>query len=145
MTSCINRGGLTVRLSVWVPDELADTIKERLPMANVSRVLQDGLRSLLKCPHDTAACGDCGAPMDKAQIIDEALSSFYRALMWELHDLVNAGGTAEGAARVLKGVGEAHQVSAARRISLPRPPRGVRARREWDRRWLEEQQRLELG
>lgn len=132
-----------MRLNVWVPDELAVTVREAMPGVNVSKVLQDGLRSLLKCGHETVACADCGEPIDKAQLVDDALSAFYRQVWWELHDLVHADGTCEGAARVFKAVAEAHQISAAKRMSVPRPPRGKRERREWERRWYE-QQRLEM-
>lgn len=128
-----------MRLSVWIPDELADTIRERLPDLNVSKVLQDGLRSLLGCEHEQLVCAACAAPVERRAFIDDALSKFYSQVMSELRELVAAGGTCEGAGRVVKGVAEAHQVSAAKRVSLPRPPRGVRARREWERRWLEQQ------
>lgn len=128
-----------MQLSVWVPNELAEALKTRLPGVNVSKVLQDGLRSLLDCEHDQLVCADCAAPVNRRAITDDALSKFYSQVMWEIRDLVAAGGTCEGAGRIVKGVAEAHQVSAAKRVSLPRPPRGVRERREWERRWLEQQ------
>lgn len=133
-----------MRLSVWIPDELAATIKEHMADVNVSKVLQDGLRGLLKCSHSKVVCAECSVEIDQAEITDSALSNFYRQLMWELFDLVHAGGTCEGAAKVAKGVAEAHHVSAAAKVSLPRPPRGVRERREWDREWLERQGRLAM-
>lgn len=133
-----------MQLSVWVPNDLASVVKEKFPEVNVSKLLQDSLRGLLKCEHDEVVCSGCGAGVDKRAMVDEALSAFYRQVQYELFDLIHAGGTCEGAAQVVKSVAEAHQISASRRVQLTRPPRGVRARREWDRRWLEEQQRLEL-
>lgn len=127
------------RLNVWLPVELATTVRANLPSVNVSQVLQEGLRALLGCKHDRIACAACAAELDRGALIDTAKGEYYSQLLWELEDLVAAGGTAEGAARVAKSVALAHQLSAARQ-PLPRPGR-TQQRRNADRRWLERQWR----
>lgn len=117
-----------MRLNVYLPDELAATVRGRLPDLNVSAVLQDALRALLGCRHELIACAACATAIDKRRMIDDALSRFYMDLHWRLGELVNSdrGGTAEGAARIAKDVGERHQISAAGRLPLPRPSRALR-------------------
>jgi hypothetical protein len=126
------------RVNVWMPDELLAKMRAELPGVNVSKVLQDGMRALIGCRHPGLVCAECAQALDLAAIVDEAKSAFYSQLRWELEDLVLNGGTAEGAARVAKGVAMAHQISAAA-LPLPRPGRTQR-RRQRDRAWLEQQE-----
>lgn len=49
-----------------------------------------------------------------------ALDAFYRDLIWELGEHARKGGTAIGAAAVVKRVGVAHGIAAAGRVPLPR-------------------------
>lgn len=62
-----------------------------------------------------------------AWTIEDALDALYRDLLWVLEDLVDRGGTAEGAARVLKAVAKRHGVRSAD-SPLPRPSRRTRER-----------------
>ena len=120
-----------MRVNVYLPDELAATIRASVPELNLSRALQDALRGLLSCRHDQLECSACAAKVDRGSFIDRALSAFYWDLVDELHRLVDQGGTAEGAGRIAKDVAQRHQVSAARNAPLPRPPasrRGARRR-----------------
>jgi hypothetical protein len=125
-----------MRVNVWLPDELNATIKRELPDVNVSAVLQRSLAALLECRHDELACRECASPIDRRQLIDNALSAFYADLHWRLRDLVERGGTAEGAARIAKDVACRHRVSCAPNMPLPRPSREQRHRQrvlEFDR------------
>lgn len=110
---------------MWLPDELAALARDQLPGVNLSAVLQAGLRALVDCDHDQVACCRCGAEVDVDDLVDTALSHFYRSALWELEPLVRQLGTAEGAARVLKSVAERHGVAAAA-VPLPRPTRAER-------------------
>lgn len=114
------------RLCVWVPDELAEVARQQLPGVNMSKILQEGLRARLGCRHDRLVCASCAEPVDHHQLVDEGLGRFYYDLHWRLAELVQRGGTAEGAARVAKDVAERHQVTAAKNLSLPRPTRAER-------------------
>jgi len=124
------------RVSVWLPDQLAGTVTDTMPGVNFSKVLQDGLQSLLDCKHEALVCAACSEQVDRAGIIDRAKSEFYSQLLWELQDLVAVGGTAEGAARVAKSVAVAQHVSGARNQPLPRPSRSRHRRRENDAEWF---------
>lgn len=59
--------------------------------------------------------------------VAEELAHFYRDIMWALEDLVDRGGTAVGAARVVKRVAQYHHVSSAS-DPLPTPTRQTRER-----------------
>lgn len=115
------------RRNVYLPDELADLVERELPDVNLSALLQQALQSLLGCDHARLRCAGCAAPVERSAIADAALSAFYRDVMWDLHPLVSRGGTAEGAARVVKAVAQrnGHRVSAAD-APLPRPNRTER-------------------
>lgn len=115
------------RINVWIPAELDATLRRRLPRLNRSAIVQGALAAQLECDHDVLTCSSCSTPVDHRQLIDAATSALYRDQLWELHGLVAAGGTAEGAARVLKAVAQRHQVSAATRSPLPRATRAERA------------------
>jgi predicted amidophosphoribosyltransferase len=118
------------RINVTVPDELLQHVRE-LDRVVFSKVLQDGLRALLACDHRQLACTRCGQRLARQMAGAEAVERFYREAMWALDDLVHDGGTAEGAARVLKRVGVDNGVAAADAMALPRP---TRAEREMRRR-----------
>lgn len=114
------------RVNVWLSDELAETVRRALPNVNYSQVLADGLRSRLGCRHDELACTTCGHLEQRFDIEDVAVGRFYLDLVDELRTLVTRGGTAEGAARIAKNVGERHRVTVAARLPLPRPTRAER-------------------
>ena len=115
------------RVSVYLPDELAATVREQLPGVNLSAALQGALSDLLGCRHDRAVCADCATPIDTRAATDAAMGRFYRDLLSALEDHMMRGGTGEGSARVAKAVAQRHQITAAERTPLPRP---ARARRE---------------
>ena len=114
------------RVNVYVPDELDATVRSKLPDINVSQVLQRGLQAALECRHARLVCSECAFPVDHRELIDAALSKFFIDLLWALRNLVDRGGTAEGAARIAKQIAMQHQVSAAKNAPLPRPSRAQR-------------------
>lgn len=114
------------RINVWITDELDHELRRRLPRINRSAIVQGALAAQLDCAHDALACSSCSTLVDHRQLIDTAQSDLYRDELWELQGLVSAGGTAEGACRVLKAVASRHGVSAAARSPLPRPTRRER-------------------
>lgn len=114
------------RINVWIPDDLDRTLRRRLPEINRSAVVQGALAALLDCDHDALSCSTCSTPVDHRRLIDDAQSRLYLDQLWELDPLVRRGGTAEGAARILKSVALRHHVTAAARTPLPRPTRGER-------------------
>lgn len=116
------------RVNVWVPDELHATLRDELPELNVSKLLQDAIRSTLGCRHEQLACRRCAAPVDRYALLDEALGEFYRDLLWSLEPLVSRVGTAEGAARIAKDVALRFRISGADHIPLPRPSKANRQR-----------------
>ncbi|MGH9042655.1 MAG: hypothetical protein ACRDZ3_20765 [Acidimicrobiia bacterium] len=64
------------RVNLSLPDELAELVHHELPDLNVSRVLQDALRALLRCDHRDLVCAQCSAPLPRRLVIDQALSAF---------------------------------------------------------------------
>lgn len=116
-----------MRLNLYLPDDLGERVKAEHPDLNVSAVLQQALRGLLECHHDRLACADCGEPVDGSAAAGEALAVFWRELRWEWQDLVDRGGTAEGAARIGKEVAVRCGVPGAEHAALPRRPRMRRA------------------
>jgi post-segregation antitoxin (ccd killing protein) len=116
-----------MRANVYLPNELAETVRRELPDINVSAVLQRALAALLGCTHDELVCAACATPVDHKQLVDVALGRFFVDLMWELRTLVDRGGTVEGAARVLKHCGELHHITTASSYPLPRRSRAQRA------------------
>lgn len=115
-----------MRVNVWIPDELAGSVRARLPDLNVSAVLQDALRERLGCHHDRAVCAACALPVDVHAAGTVRLERFYCDVLDALVDLVAHGGTAEGAARVVKDVATRHQLPVAAKRPLPRPTRAER-------------------
>lgn len=115
-----------MRVNVWLPDDLSETVKTRMPRVNVSQVLQEGLRSLLGCRHERAVCAACAEPVDVHAHGAAALERFYLDLFDGLAELVQHGGTAEGACRVAKDIGTRHQIPVAGKRPLPRPTRAER-------------------
>lgn len=114
------------RVNVWLSEELMSTVRDRLPDVNFSRVLADGLRDRMACRHDELACVECGRVEQRAEIEDVRLGRFYADVVWELRTLADRGGTAEGAARVVKAIAERYRVSLASKLPLPRPTRAAR-------------------
>jgi hypothetical protein len=116
------------RINVWVPDELASTVRRELPDVRMSSVLQRALASLLHCDHHVLVCAECASPVVLRELVDEALCAVYLDLHWRLVELVDHGGTAEGAARIAKDVAVRHHVSCAKNLPLPRPTKAQRQR-----------------
>jgi hypothetical protein len=63
--------------------------------------------------------------------VRDALEAFLRAAVYELGEHARRGGTAYGAAVVLRRVGQEHGVACADRIPLPRPTRAEREATRW--------------
>lgn len=131
-----------MRLNVWVPDELVEVTRSKFPDLNVSKLVQQALRDLVGCAHERLECAACAAPVARSDVIDAALCEFYREAIHKLEPLVHAVGTAEGACRVLEGVGkrwvEAGDFPRLRELvrhtALPRPSKSQReAARPWCR------------
>lgn len=114
------------RVNVWLPEALAETLRTQLPHVNVSQLLQGAIRSVLGCHHERLACASCSAPVDKWALVDERMDGFYGDVLFALHPVVTRGGTAEGAARVLKEVALRWQIPGAKRTPLPRANRAER-------------------
>lgn len=112
-----------MRVNVYLPDDLGERVRSDLPDVNVSAVLQSALRGLLECGHEQLTCGDCGESVEASEVAGEALAAFWSELLWAWEPLVDRGGTAEGAAKVGRGVAVAMGVPDAERRPLPRPPR----------------------
>jgi hypothetical protein len=125
-----------VRLNVWVPDVLAQRVREELPGLNVSATLRAALEAQIECRHRFCRCVACGAEVDLRAERSGALERFYRELVAELAPLVRSCGTAEGAGRLLAKVGHANGLRAAQ-APLVRPTRKNRkdaADRSWSSR-----------
>lgn len=116
-----------MRLSVYVPDELAQEVRRALPGVNISAALQGALRALLECDHDLLSCSSCAAVVDRRRIVVDALEAFYRDLLEALERIIPSG-TAEGAARVAKQVAIDAGVARAETLPLPRATRSERER-----------------
>ena len=116
------------RINVWVPDELHRSIRAQLPGLNVSAVVQGALAAQLDCTHEHLACSTCSTPVDHRQLIDAHLGRFYADALWDIGNLARAGGTAEGACRVLKDTAQRmpYRITQASRLPLPRPTRKQR-------------------
>lgn len=115
------------RLNVYIPDELADTVRVKLPALNVSKLLQQALAAMLGCHHDALCCAACSTPVDRLELVDDALGRFYTDALFEISQLIDAhGGTAEGAARVVKSVAVTYGITRTWSAPLPRPTRATR-------------------
>jgi hypothetical protein len=116
------------RVNVTIPDELAARVRAELPGVNVSGVLQEALQARLGCRHgDVLLCASCRASMTATEITRAALDAFYLDAAEGLEELLWAGGTVEGCARVLKHIGTRHQIPVAAHRPLPRLTRAARA------------------
>lgn len=122
-------------MTVTLPDALAAKVAD-LPGLNVSGVLQEALWAVVECRHSDLACRCCGRPVAVADLKAEALTAFYRDLMHRLGLLIQRGGTAEGAARIVGQLAETHHFPAP--IPVSRPTRAERQINN-DGRWLREQ------
>lgn len=121
------------RLNVYVPDELAGLVRERLPGLNVSKVLRRALSGLLACDHVVLGCRACSAELSRGGLDTAAVAAFWLELAPELERLAWQDGTAVGAAAVVWRVAKAHGVPTG---PAPRP---TRAERDNNRaRWRDE-------
>lgn len=77
--------------------------------------------------------GDSEAAVEKvvSGAVRDALEAFLRAAVYELGEHARRGGTAYGAAVVLRRVGREHGVPYADRIPLPRPTRAETEAARW--------------
>jgi hypothetical protein len=115
------------RVNLTLPDELDRLVRDRLPGVNLSAVLRDAIRPLLRCQHDELACTQCGNIETRRSISDRQLSLFFTDAMYELEPFAQRpGATAEGSARLLKDVAVRHQIPGAKVKPLPRPSRAAR-------------------
>jgi hypothetical protein len=92
------------RVNVYLPDELAATMRAELPELNVSQLLQEALRDALRCEHHVVSCDRCAQPLDRMELRRETVQTFYDETLRQLTPLVHSRGTAEGAVRVLREV-----------------------------------------
>lgn len=112
------------RMTLTMTDELYRKVRAELPGLNVSGALQELLRAKLRCEHSELECRVCRKRVWSADLERSRLAWFYGDCIEALEELVVRGGTAEGAARVLKTVAERYGVQARR--PLPRPTRAER-------------------
>ncbi|HEV8674999.1 MAG TPA: hypothetical protein VGX21_13210 [Methylomirabilota bacterium] len=112
-----------VQVTVWVPDDLDEARRALLPHVKLSVLVQDAIRARLGCEHLELACRLCSYPVDRAELIAEALGDFYRQALAALEPLVWQVGTAEGAARILRKVARRRGVPGVEHLPLPRPAR----------------------
>lgn len=124
-------GGQVARLNVYLPDELAETMRATLPGLNVSAVFRAAIEAVLDCPHEEWACADCGSHVDRDAVVRTEVERFYREAMERVEPLVFAVGTAEGAAGALQDVARSWGVKTGPR---PRPTRAERERARWNER-----------
>ena len=116
-----------MRVNVWLPDELNESVRQALPGLNISNVLQEALRDRLVCRHESAVCARCAAPVDPWALANDRLDRFYLDLIDALAELMlRPSGTVEGAARVAKEIGVRAQIPAASLRPLPRPSKAMR-------------------
>lgn len=120
------------RVNVWLPEELHEAYRSKLGDLNLSKALQEAIRDRLKCLHHTMACVRCAEPIDHLELIGQWLHKFYFDYLGRLELLVAAGGTAEGAARVLKDQAASWHAAGVmsrdyERHPMPRPSRGAQA------------------
>jgi hypothetical protein len=114
------------RRNLYLSPEL-DALARALPDVNLSELLKRALLEISNCPHDRLVCACCGRPTSPAEVSLEQRERFYRDLMWELEELLHAGGTLEGAGRIAKTLALRHGLRNAGR-PLPRLPRSKRGR-----------------
>jgi hypothetical protein len=124
------------RLSVYVPDELAELVREQLPGVNVSRLLQEQLRGRLECAHERLTCGRCTAELERTELVRAPLAAFWWEIAAAVEPIVFLVGTAEGAAAAAWTVARAHGIAAG---PNPRPTRSERERAA-ERRWQEDRE-----
>jgi hypothetical protein len=67
-----------------------------------------------------------------SQVVGEALEAFVRDAVYELGEHARRGGTAYGAAVVLRRVGRGHGVPDSAGIPLPRPTRAEMEAARWE-------------
>jgi hypothetical protein len=121
------------RISVYLPDELVELVREQLPGVNVSRLVQETLAGRLACGHERVTCVRCTAAFDRSELDAVAVRAFWLEVSAAVEPIVWAVGTAEGAAAAAWGVARAQG------LPVGTNPRPTRAEREaaTERRWRE--------
>lgn len=120
-----------MRVNVYVPDELMRSLQRARPGLNISAAVQSLFRDLISCGHEHGAvCSDCAAPIDLHELTQRSRRDLAWAVWLRLTDHVVAGGTPEGAARVVLDELGRHQVPDVDTWVLPRLSRSARAERE---------------
>jgi len=114
------------RVTVYLPDRLRDRVRAELPGIVLSRVLAEALTERLKCSHRELECRACGAQVRQLELADEILSRFYGDLWDGIGELARKAGTAEGAVKVLRDLGERFGISGVAKYPLVRPSRKAR-------------------
>lgn len=114
------------RITAYLPDQLNAQVRAHLPGLNVSRVLRDALVERLECHHERLECQRCAAVVSPLEAADELLGRFYGDVWERVGELARRAGTAEGAVKALREVGEAYGVSAVARYPLVRSTRATR-------------------
>lgn len=115
-------------MTVTLPDELLELVRGELPGLVVSQVLQEALQARLRCDHQVLRCARCKGLVDVEALVAARLAQFVMVLDRRVEDLVvsKMGGTAEGAARVLRDMARSFGVDLSS-VPLPRPTRARRA------------------
>lgn len=118
----------STRVNLSVPASLVARVRRERPGLNLSEVLRDALGARLAgfCAHDDLECAECSTALDRRSMIDAALSRFFADAMHAIGDLAHRAGTAEGAALVLRRMGDEWGLSETHRRPLPRPTRRAR-------------------
>lgn len=127
---------MMARVTVYVPDQLRDRVRDELPGLVISQVLQAALVSKLDCRHDELSCARCAAQVDRLELVDAALGAFYGEAWYRLGELAGQAGTAEGAVAIFRRVGEDFGISCVAHYPLVRSTREAR-RQAMDRKVTE--------
>jgi hypothetical protein len=124
------------RISVYLPDELVELVREQLPDVNVSRLVQEALSGRLACSHERVTCVRCTAAFDRTELDRIALAAFWLEVEAAVEPIVFMVGTAEGAAAAAWGVARAQG------LTVGTNPRPTRAEREAaaERRWSQDRE-----
>ena len=134
------------RVTVYLPDAVAEQVREQLPGLNVSAVVRDALSRLLRCDHPVVVCPDCSATLKRSELNTAAVARFWLELAEAVEPLVWSGATAEGAAAALWRCGRGWGVTLAEG-PLPRPTRAEReaARERRERRRTDDDNEMGVG
>jgi hypothetical protein len=114
------------RVNLTVPEELLVQFRQQAPGACLSQILRESLVQRLDCDHGYLQCEGCSKTFSFQQMAGAGAAKFLGELLWKFTELVDRGGSAEGAARVAKDLGVRMQIPGAEGMSLPRPSRSAR-------------------